>query len=124
MIPAIQEIATRSNSCVTSLTSDQVAGDVIIAGFGDGAIRVYDTRLAPRDTMIRAWRNAHRSWVKNVHMQRGGNRELVSGRCALRCEFRSYGFANAGFTVSPAKSACGIFGRASQFVPFKLTKVV
>lgn len=75
-----QEIATRSNSCVTSLTSDQVAGDIAVAGFGDGAVRVYDIRLPPRETMVKAWKGFHRSWVKKVHMQRGGNRELLSGR--------------------------------------------
>ena len=75
-----QDIATRSNSCVTSLTSDQVMGDVVVAGFGDGAVRVYDLREAPRQAMVQAWKGGpHRSWVKNVHMQRGGNRELVSG---------------------------------------------
>lgn len=82
----LQEIVTRSNSCVTSLTSDQIAGDIMAAAFGDGALRVYDTRLPPRETMVKAWKGYHRSWVKKVHMQRGGNRELLSGRCACISE--------------------------------------
>lgn len=49
-----------------------------MAGFGDGAIRIYDRRLAPRDSMVKAWKD-HRSWIVKVHMQRGGMRELVSG---------------------------------------------
>lgn len=75
-----QDILTRSNSCVTSIASDQVAGDIVVAGFGDGAIRAYDTRLPPRETMVKAWKGFHRSWVKKIQMQRGGNRELLSGR--------------------------------------------
>lgn len=73
-----QEIGTRSSSCVTSLTSDQVAGDVIVAGFGDGTVKVYDTRAQPKENLVRVFKGNHRSWVKDVHMQRGGNRELVS----------------------------------------------
>ena len=72
------DIPARSSSCVTSLTSDQVAGNVFVAGFGDGVVRVFDQRLNPRTSMIKTWRE-HRQWVVNVHMQRGGIRELISG---------------------------------------------
>ena len=72
------DIPARSSSCVTSLTSDQVAGHIFVAGFGDGAIRVFDQRLSPRQSMVKIWRE-HKQWISNVHMQRGGVRELVSG---------------------------------------------
>ncbi|SLM34846.1 torc1 growth control complex subunit kog1 [Lasallia pustulata] len=72
------DIPARSGSCVTSLTSDQVAGNVFIAGFGDGVVRVFDQRLKPSAAMVKAWRE-HKQWITNVHMQRGGLRELVSG---------------------------------------------
>ncbi|KZF19270.1 WD-repeat protein Mip1 [Xylona heveae TC161] len=72
------DIPARSGSCVTSLTSDQVAGNVFIAGFGDGAVRVYDQRLRPAEAMVKVWRD-HKQWITNVHMQRGGMRELISG---------------------------------------------
>lgn len=72
------EIPARSSSPVTSLTSDAVAGDVFVAGFGDGAIRVFDQRLRPNLAMVRLWRE-HKQWITGVHMQRGGVRELVSG---------------------------------------------
>jgi len=49
-----------------------------VAGFGDGAVRVYDQRLKPVNAMVRAWKE-HKQWITNVHMQRGGLRELVSG---------------------------------------------
>lgn len=74
----IQDISARSGSCITSLTSDQVAGNIFVAGFGDGAVRVFDQRLKPTTAMVKVWRE-HKQWITNVHMQRGGVRELVSG---------------------------------------------
>ena len=74
----LTDIPARSGSCITSLTSDQVAGNIFVAGFGDGAVRVYDRRLNPRDAMVIAWKE-HKAWVTKVHMQRGGLRELISG---------------------------------------------
>lgn len=73
-----QDISARSGSCITSLTSDQVAGNIFIAGFGDGAVRVFDQRLKSTAAMVKVWRE-HKQWITNVHMQRGGVRELVSG---------------------------------------------
>jgi regulator-associated protein of mTOR len=55
-----------------------VEGDVFIAGFGDGAVRVYDQREKPATAMVKVWKE-HKQWVTNVHLQRGGQRELVSG---------------------------------------------
>ncbi|KAI9760328.1 MAG: adenylosuccinase ade13 [Chaenotheca gracillima] len=71
------DIPARSGSCITSLTSDQVAGNVFVAGFGDGALRVYDQRQPAREAMVKVWKD-HKQWITNVHMQRGGLRELVS----------------------------------------------
>ncbi|KAF2752340.1 hypothetical protein M011DRAFT_415696 [Sporormia fimetaria CBS 119925] len=72
------DIPARSGSCITSLTSDQVEGHVFTAGFGDGAIRVYDQREKPATAMVKVWKE-HRQWITNVHLQRGGQRELISG---------------------------------------------
>ena len=72
------DIPARSSSPLTSLTSDAVAGQIFVAGFGDGAIRVFDQRLKPTVSMVRMWRE-HNQWITGVHMQRGGIRELVSG---------------------------------------------
>lgn len=73
----VGDIPARSSSCVTSLTSDQLAGQIFVAGFGDGVVRVFDQRLNPRTSMVKAWRE-HQQWVTGVHMQRGGVRELIS----------------------------------------------
>ena len=72
------EIPARSGSCVTSLTSDQMTGNIFVAGFGDGAVRVFDTRLRAQESMVRKWKDDSRQWVRAVHMQRGGQRELLS----------------------------------------------
>ncbi|KAJ2902108.1 regulatory associated protein-mTOR [Zalerion maritima] len=75
----IMDIPARSGSCVTSLTSDQMTGNLFVAGFGDGAVRVFDTRCRPQDSMVQKWKDdSDRQWIKSVHMQRGGQRELVS----------------------------------------------
>ncbi|KAK3700331.1 Target of rapamycin complex 1 subunit kog1 [Vermiconidia calcicola] len=77
----ISDIPARSGSCITSLTSDQVEGNVFVAGFGNGSVRVYDQRQGPRDSMIMDWvdrRTDHKSWIVGVHLQRGGLRELIS----------------------------------------------
>lgn len=91
----IVDIPARSSSSITSLTSDQVAGNIIVAGFDDGSLRVYDTRLDARESMVKVWNSARtpftplngpttrefcgRMSIRNVHMQRGGFRELASG---------------------------------------------
>ena len=48
------------------------------AGFGDGAVRVYDQREKPATAMVKVWKE-HKQWITSVHLQRGGQRELVSG---------------------------------------------
>lgn len=79
------DIPAKSSALITSLTSDQLTGNIFVAGYSDGSIRVYDRRMDPRDSMIRLWKTAKRgtspvgSWVNNIHLQRGGYRELVSG---------------------------------------------
>ncbi|ANZ75610.1 BA75_02719T0 [Komagataella pastoris] len=75
----VVDIPARSTSSITSLTSDQVAGNIFVGGFGDGTIRVYDRRLDSRDSMVKIWQNREsRGMIKNIHMQRGGHRELMS----------------------------------------------
>lgn len=75
----VVDINARSGSCVTSLTSDQMTGNLFVAGFGDGAVRVFDTRERPQEAMVRKWKDeTDRDWIRSVHMQRGGQRELLS----------------------------------------------
>lgn len=76
------DIPAKTSALITSLTSDQVAGDLFVGGFSDGTIRVYDRRLDHRNAIVRRWRasgGGRDVWINNVHFQRGGYRELVSG---------------------------------------------
>ncbi|PSK34930.1 WD repeat-containing protein mip1 [Elsinoe australis] len=73
----VSDIPARSGSNITSLTSDQVEGNVFVAGFGDGAVRVYDARNRPGESMVRAYKD-HKGWIVGCHLQRGGMRELIS----------------------------------------------
>lgn len=45
---------------------------------------MYDRRLPQRDNMVRRYTGVHDAWVQNVHMQRGGNRELATAECVSR----------------------------------------
>lgn len=76
-----QSIRTWSESNVTGLASEQVAGHLVVAGFGDGTVKVYDRRVSSRDPaqLARIYPGPHGSWIHTVHLQRGGTRELVSG---------------------------------------------
>ncbi|KAI7868605.1 hypothetical protein BDF14DRAFT_1956350 [Spinellus fusiger] len=74
----IMDIPTQFTACVTSITSDQVNGNIIIAGFGDGLMGVYDRRIKSNAAMVQRW-DEHKAWITNVHLQRDGHRELVSG---------------------------------------------
>jgi regulator-associated protein of mTOR len=49
-----------------------------MAGYGDGAVRVFDQRNQPASAMVRVWKE-HKNWITNVQVQRGGQRELVTG---------------------------------------------
>lgn len=88
----VADIPARSTSAITSLTSDQVVGNTIVAGFDDGSVRVYDRRMDARELMVRVWNPARaqqsggsakrrigRGSIRNTRMQRGGLRELVTG---------------------------------------------
>lgn len=44
-VPVPQDIPTGADSCVTSLSCDSHRS-LIVAGLGDGSIRVYDRRMA------------------------------------------------------------------------------
>ena len=43
----IQDIPTGADSCVTCLTSDSADRSLMIAGCGDGTVRMYDRRQPP-----------------------------------------------------------------------------
>lgn len=73
----IADIPTHVNSCATSITSDTDLGHLFMVGFGDGSLGVYDQRNSPSSSLVRLWEE-HTSWIQHVHLQKHGQRELVS----------------------------------------------
>jgi regulator-associated protein of mTOR len=74
----MQEIPTKSNSCVTCLTSDNVTGNLIIAGFGDGMLKLYDRRSPSRESMLATF-TEHSASIVNAFLGRGGTQDLITG---------------------------------------------
>nr|KAG5714826.1 hypothetical protein BaRGS_000314 [Batillaria attramentaria] len=72
-----QDIPTGADSCVTSLASDTSGRSLLIAGCGDGTVRLFDRRLAPTECRVMTLRE-HSSWVVKVHLQRGAEGKIVS----------------------------------------------
>ena len=44
---SFQDIPTGAESCVTSMASDSVSQPIIVAGVGDGSVRIFDRRMPP-----------------------------------------------------------------------------
>ncbi|OUM63449.1 hypothetical protein PIROE2DRAFT_43380 [Piromyces sp. E2] len=74
----MQEIPTKSNSCVTCLTSDNVTGNLIVAGFGDGMLKLYDRRSPSRESMLATFAE-HSASIVNAYLGRGGTQDLITG---------------------------------------------
>lgn len=83
----VQDIPTKADSSVTSLTSDSAERSLLIAGCGDGTVRLYDRRQPPHSryvhegTTVWVYGNMtsppslvqtlreHQGWVVNVLLQ-------------------------------------------------------
>ncbi|KAK4687771.1 regulatory associated protein of mTOR, partial [Tremellales sp. Uapishka_1] len=75
----LRDIATQAGANLTAIASDEPDGNVFVAGFGDGVVRLFDKRIEDASNVVlRTWRE-HHTWIQSVHLQRGGNRELVTG---------------------------------------------
>jgi regulator-associated protein of mTOR len=79
---------------MTAIASDEPEGNVFVAGFGDGVVRLFDKRMEDASNVVmRVWRQ-HHTWIQSVHLQKGGQRELITGRyvsfpLALGCQEQS-----------------------------------
>ena len=77
----IQDIPTGADSCVTCLASDSADRSLMVAGCGDGTVRLYDRRQPASSSLVQTLRE-HNSWIANVHMQHySKERNIVSCRC-------------------------------------------
>jgi regulator-associated protein of mTOR len=76
----VQDIATQAGSNMTAIASDEPDGNVFVSGFGDGVVRLFDKRMQDASNIVmRVWRQ-HHTWIQSVHLQKGGQRELITGR--------------------------------------------
>ncbi|KAK3091702.1 hypothetical protein FSP39_022003 [Pinctada imbricata] len=73
----VQDIPTGADSCVTSMASDSFGRSLLIAGCGDGTVRLYDRRLAPSECRVMTLRE-HSRWILKVHLQRGSEGKIIS----------------------------------------------
>ncbi|XP_054832793.1 regulatory-associated protein of mTOR isoform X3 [Eublepharis macularius] len=64
----VQDIPTGADSCVTSLSCDSHRS-LIVAGLGDGSVRVYDRRMALSECRVMTYRE-HTAWVVKAYLQK------------------------------------------------------
>ncbi|XP_053515794.1 regulatory-associated protein of mTOR isoform X2 [Artibeus jamaicensis] len=72
----VQDIPTGADSCVTSLSCDSHRS-LIVAGLGDGSVRVYDRRMALGECRVMTYRE-HSAWVVKARLQRRPEGHIVS----------------------------------------------
>ncbi|XP_062853435.1 regulatory-associated protein of mTOR isoform X1 [Trichomycterus rosablanca] len=72
----VQDIPTGADSCVTSISCDPQRS-LVVAGLGDGSVRVYDRRMAPNDCRVMMYRE-HAAWVVKAHLQREADGQIIS----------------------------------------------
>lgn len=78
-------LTTQTDSCITSMASDESVPGVLVAGFGDGTLRVFDSRSRP-DYAVKSIMKEHTSWVVQTHIYAGRN-ELLSGSVTGELKF-------------------------------------
>jgi regulator-associated protein of mTOR len=80
LVLIFQDISTQAGANLTAISSDEPDGNIFVAGFGDGVVRLFDKRIDDASNVVlRTWRK-HHTWIQSVHLQRGSNRELVTAR--------------------------------------------
>ncbi|XP_070581195.1 regulatory-associated protein of mTOR-like isoform X2 [Ptychodera flava] len=99
----LQDIPTGADSCVTSLACDSVGRSLLIAGCGDGSVRLYDRRLAPQECRVMTLRE-HQGWVAKVHLQKGGDGNIISASVAGDVRFWDPRFTESVNTISTIQS--------------------
>ncbi|XP_014234805.1 regulatory-associated protein of mTOR [Trichogramma pretiosum] len=64
----LQDLPTGTDFCVTSLDTDDI-GNMLIAGCGDGTVRIFDRRLAPLEARVMTYCE-HSSWILGASLHR------------------------------------------------------
>ncbi|KAL2315196.1 Target of rapamycin complex 1 subunit mip1 [Schizosaccharomyces pombe] len=118
----------RSSNSITSLTSDLVGCNIIVAGFSDGVLRVYDKRLPARDSLTDVWKE-HSSEIVNVEMQSSGMRELISASSdgevklwdiRMNHSLQTFSTDNSGLTSLTVHSHAPVYATGSSNQSIKI----
>ncbi|KAJ0050824.1 hypothetical protein NL108_008163 [Boleophthalmus pectinirostris] len=72
----VQDIPTGADSCVTSLSCDSQRS-LVVAGLGDGSVRVFDRRMGPNECRVMTYRE-HGAWVVKAHLQKETDGHIIS----------------------------------------------
>jgi regulator-associated protein of mTOR len=73
----VSRIPSGVQYCVTSICVDKNIGNLAIAGYGNGSVRLFDIRVPVESSLVQHYEQ-HQHWVCNVHMQRGGRNHVIS----------------------------------------------
>ncbi|XP_066914633.1 regulatory-associated protein of mTOR-like [Clytia hemisphaerica] len=73
----VMDIPTGADSCVTSMSCDPMNQNILVAGLGDGSVRLYDRRLPADDCRVMTLRE-HSTWVVNVLFNRNNDNDLTT----------------------------------------------
>ncbi|CAJ0967179.1 unnamed protein product [Ranitomeya imitator] len=72
----VQDIPTGADSCVTSLSCASNRS-LIVAGLGDGTVRIFDRRMSQNDCRVMTYRE-HTSWVIKTHIETHAKGNVLS----------------------------------------------
>ncbi|GMF12432.1 unnamed protein product [Phytophthora lilii] len=78
-------LSTQTDSCITSMASDESIPGMVVSGFGDGTLRIFDSRSRP-DYAVKTIMKEHSSWVVQTHIYAGRN-ELLTGSVTGELKF-------------------------------------
>ncbi|XP_074648053.1 regulatory-associated protein of mTOR-like isoform X2 [Tubulanus polymorphus] len=98
----VQDIPTGADSCVTSLTCDSFGQSLMIAGCGDGSVRLYDRRLSSAECRVMTLRE-HSGWVVKVHLQKSSVGKIISASVGGDVRFWDPRFAESVKTISTSQ---------------------
>ncbi|KAI8835270.1 raptor N-terminal caspase like domain-containing protein [Chytriomyces cf. hyalinus JEL632] len=80
----VQDIANKNQQAITALASDKEDGRLLVAGYADGLLNLYDRRVPTNESVVMSFRE-HPSRVLNCKLQNDGTgsyHTLVSGSSA------------------------------------------
>lgn len=84
----LQDIPSKADCCVSSLDTDGM-GNMIVAGCGDGAVRLFDRRISPIAAKVMTIRE-HNAWVLGTYLRKSSNSSIGLITASSSGDVRSY----------------------------------